>query len=118
MSSQKEMQQTLRNLGIDIETFDWIDIGSCSTIDPELITSDKDIFFDGYEKSSTVAKVTDEICARCPVTRQCFDYGQENGLTGCWGGFYLIKGEVDASRNKHKDEVIVKRLTEKIFSNE
>jgi hypothetical protein len=118
MSSQREMRQTLRSLGIDTETFDWSDIGSCRIIDPELITAEGDIFFDGYEKSESIAKATDEICLRCPVTRECFDYGQENELTGCWGGFYLTKGEVDTSRNKHKTEETVKRLSERIFNDE
>lgn len=115
MSSQREMQQTLQSLGIDTERFDWSDMASCRDIDPELISPDTDIFFDGYEKSESIAKATDEICLHCPVTKECFDYGQENELTGCFGGFYLIKGEVDSARNKHKTEETVRKLSGRIF---
>jgi hypothetical protein len=118
MSSQREMRQTLQGLGIDTETFDWSDVGSCRNIDRKLISGDGDIFFDGYEKSESIAKATDEICLRCPVTKECFDYGQENELTGCWGGFYLNKGDVDSARNKHKSEQTVLKLSGRIFSNE
>jgi hypothetical protein len=112
------MQQTLQKLGIDTETFDWSDLGSCRSINPTLISGNEDIFFDGYEKSESIAKATDEICLRCPVTKECFDYGQENELTGCWGGFYLNKGEVDSARNKHKTEKVVKDLSGRIFGDE
>jgi hypothetical protein len=118
MSSQREMRQTLQSLGIDTETFDWSDLASCKIIDPELIRAEGDIFFDGYEKSESIAKATDEICLHCPVTKECFDYGQENELTGVWGGFYLNKGDVDRSRNKHKTEEVVKKLSERIFRDE
>jgi hypothetical protein len=118
MSSQRAIKQTLQSLGIDTETFDWSDLGSCRGIDPELISGDGDIFFDGYEKSESIARATDEVCLRCPVTRECFDYGQENELTGCFGGFYLNKGDVDSARNKHKSEEMVKKLSERIFDDE
>jgi hypothetical protein len=115
MSSQKEMQLALQNLGIDFDTLNWTDLGTCSTIDLLFITDDGDIFFDLYEKNSNQARATDEMCLRCPVTSECFNYGQDNELTGVWGGFYLVRGEVDAARNKHKSEEIVRQLSERIY---
>lgn len=115
MSSQREMQQALQDLGIDVDTLDWTDLGTCSSIDLEFVTGDGDIFFDLYEKNPNQAKVTDQICLRCPVTQECFNYGQDNELTGVWGGFYLTRGEPDSARNKHKDEEIVRKLSERIY---
>ena len=115
MSSQREMQQALQSLGIDADTLNWTDLGTCSSIDLEFVTGDGDIFFDLYEKNPNQARATDEMCLRCPVTQECFNYGQDNELTGVWGGFYLTKGDVDQSRNKHKSEEIVRQLSERIY---
>jgi hypothetical protein len=117
MSSQKETPPTLQSLGIDVQSFDWSDLATCREVDPVLITANNDIFFDGYEKSDSVAKATDQICLRCPVVQQCFDYGQVNELTGCWGGFYLNKGAIDSTKNKHKTEEVVRQLSGRIFDN-
>jgi hypothetical protein len=115
MSSQREIQQALQNLGIDIDTLSWTDLGTCGSIDLQFITGELDIFFDLYEKNPNQARATDEMCRRCPVTSECFNYGQDNELTGVWGGFYLIKGEVDPARNKHKTEELTKELAKRIY---
>lgn len=115
MSSQREIQLALLNLGIDVDTLDWTDLASCNSIDREFITDTADIFFDLYEKDSNQAKATDEICLRCPVTSECFNYGQDNELTGVWGGFYLTRGDVDKSRNKHKDVDTTSKLAKRIY---
>lgn len=115
MSSQKEIQLALQNLGIDVDSLSWTDLGTCSSIGLEFITGDGDIFFDLYEKNPNQAKATDSMCLRCPVTSECFNYGQDNQLTGVFGGFYLNRGDVDQSRNKHKTESIAKALAERIY---
>lgn len=116
MSSQREMRQTLQSLGIDLETFAWSNLASCRVIDLDLLTGDADIFFDAYEKEPSVARATDQICLHCPVTAECFEYGQNGHLTGVFGGFYLNKGDVDGTRNKHKSEETVKALSDRIFN--
>ncbi len=115
MSSQREMQQTLQNLGINVDTLDWTDLASCRSTAPDLLTGEADIFFDKYEKDPNQARATDETCLRCPVTKECFEYGQDNDLDGVWGGFYLRKGALDPVRNKHKTEEIVRKLSHRIF---
>lgn len=115
MSYQNEMRQTLLNLGIDIETASWNSLSACRTIDLELITAENDIFYDAYEKTAEQAIVTDEICMRCPVTKECFEFGQDNELTGVFGGFYMERGQVKKERNKHKTEKVAKDLAERIF---
>lgn len=115
MSSQSVTPLTLESLGIDPWTFSWSDLASCRSIDIELITSEDDIFFDLYEKDPVQARQTDEMCLRCPVIKECFFYGQENGETGVFGGFYLEKGEASQSRNKHKTIETAEALMARIF---
>lgn len=115
MSSQREMQLVLQSLGIDIETTGWQDLAYCNSMDPELITAKEDIFYDKYEKDENTRRATDQICLSCPVTAECFEYGQCNELTGVFGGFYLTNGEVDSSRNKHKTPEIISKLSKRIF---
>lgn len=31
-----------------------------------------------------------EVCGRCPITEECFDYGLELGVNGWWGGQRLV----------------------------
>jgi hypothetical protein len=118
MSSQREMRLTLQSLGIDVDALHWQDLATCSSVEIDLLSGSDDIFFDRYEKEDKVARATDEMCLRCPVTAECFFYGQEEELTGVWGGFYLTKGQVDSSRNKHKTKETVHRLSERIFADE
>ncbi len=115
MSSQREMQLTLQSLGIDIDTTGWQDLAYCSSIDIDLLQGKDDIFFDKYEKDVNTRKQTDQICLSCPVTSECFEYGQSEGLTGVFGGFWLTNGEVDESRNNHKSPELVKLLSKRIF---
>jgi hypothetical protein len=115
MSSQRGRQLALADLGINTDTVNWADLGSCSTIDLELITGDGDIFFDLYEKKPGQARATDNICLRCPVIQECFNFGRGNELTGVWGGIYLTRGEIDQARNKHKTQEIIKALANKIY---
>ena len=118
MSSQSEMRQVLLALGIDVETASWQSLAACRTIDLNLITAENDIFYDSYEKSPGQAKQTDQTCVNCPVTKECFFFGQDNELTGVFGGFYLEKGIVKKERNKHKTQEVVRELSRKIFDDE
>lgn len=115
MTLEAEMQAIIRSLGIDLDTFEWQELAFCRNIDPAFITAENDIFYDKYEKDSKAAIQTDQMCLHCPVAAECFDYGQYNMLTGVFGGFYLIKGQVDKSKNKHKTPEIVKLLAEKLI---
>lgn len=53
----------------------WKDRGSCRSVDPE-------IFF-ALDKP-TIARAKD-VCASCPVTRECLQYGLAEP-DGIWGG--------------------------------
>lgn len=118
MSSQSEMQQLLQSLGINLETASWQDLATCKDIDRNLITADNDIFYDSYEKNPQQAIQTDEICLNCPVTKECFFFGQDHELTGTFGGFYMEKGTAKPERNRHKTDKIAQELARKIFEDE
>jgi transcription factor WhiB len=102
---------TLADLGIDAERFTWQDLAACKNMDVNL-------FFDRYEKEPRVAKQVDQICLHCPVIEECFNDGQYREEMGVRAGFYLVRGEVDEARNKHKDRATVLALTKRIFSDE
>lgn len=61
----------------------WTDYAACHGVDPELF------FPIGYvgpllERQQVMAK---EVCARCPVTRDCLDWALRAGEPdGIWGG--------------------------------
>lgn len=105
MTSQIDI---LKALGLDSETLSWRDLKACSLSTAEL-------FFDLYEKDAVYARQADQICLRCPVAKECFEYGQYNEETGCWGGFWMDKGEVSESRNKHKTQEIAESLAKRLF---
>lgn len=99
----------LEQLGIDPRTFVWQELASCGGMPT-------DNFFDKYEeRNKKWAIQIDEICLHCPMTRECFEAGTEGQETGVWGGFYLDHGEVDRSKNAHKTEDIVLKLSAKIY---
>lgn len=75
---------------------------------------DREDFYDNYETTETVAKLTDEVCLSCPVLKECLRAGTENGEYGVWGGFYLTAGKVDTNRNAHKTRETWKRLRDRI----
>lgn len=112
------MRQLLQSLGIDLETASWQDMATCKSIDLELITAENDIFYDSYEKNPQQAIQTDQTCFNCPVTKECFFFGQDNELTGTFGGFYMEKGIVKPERNRHKTRKVAEDLTRKIFEDE
>jgi len=104
--SQGSILNLLDQLDIDPERFEWQNLAACKNLP-------FDMFFDQYEKSPTYAKQVDEICAHCPVAKECFSEGTSKGETGVWGGFYLTNGKISRTRNKHKTPEIIKKLVER-----
>jgi hypothetical protein len=103
------MQDFLKSLGIDPETLRWQDLAACKKLKTNL-------FFDDYESpNKVIAKQIDSICATCPVTKECYEFGRDKKEIGVYGGFYLVNGQVDSKRNEHKTQEIVLRLASKIY---
>lgn len=75
----------------------WKKDASCKSFDTEL-------FFDDYENDETfeLRKDVDELCASCPVVRQCFAVGISQKGWGVWGGVYLENGKISREFNKHR----------------
>lgn len=102
------MADFLRRLGVDPENLRWQDLSVCKGFDTNL-------FFEKYESDNVVAKEIDNICMGCPVTKDCYEFGVDQKLTGVFGGFYLNNGQVDKKRNEHKSRDVVTGLADKIF---
>lgn len=73
----------------------WKENASCLKFDTNL-------FFDEYEEDSELRPDIDEMCAGCPVARQCFAIGVSQKSWGVWGGIYLEDGEISKEFNRHK----------------
>ncbi len=94
-------------LGIDRENFAWQDLALCGNMATNL-------FYEDYEYDSNVAQVVDQICLSCPVMKQCLEAGMDNGEVGVWGGFYLVSGKVDETKNSHKTPEVMAEFAEVI----
>jgi hypothetical protein len=101
----------LDGLGIDPTDFEWHDLAACKGYP----WKDRDPFFEEYEKNNVVAKQIDDLCASCPVTKECFFFGNKTKSTGVFGGFYMQNGEVVGNKNAHKSQEIAKTLAERIY---
>lgn len=97
---------TLDDLGLDPKRFTWQDLSSCQGVNTEL-------FFDEYEGAT--AKQIDAMCLACPVVKKCLLAGIEGSETGVWGGFYLVLGKVDKTKNAHKTEEFMSQLADKVY---
>lgn len=99
----------LESLGLDPEDFTWHDIALCGGIDnPEYL-------FDEYEKKVNVAKTVDDMCLSCPAMKACATTGQEERLTGVWGGIYWNgAGAPDEDRNSHKTPEVWQAIRERL----
>lgn len=102
------MHEFLQRLGIDPSNFEWQQLASCKGLDTNL-------FFEGYESDVIIAGEIDVMCSRCPVLKECFQYGTKNKLFGVFGAFYLSNGQIDKKRNEHKKEEFVIDLAGKIY---
>jgi hypothetical protein len=94
-------------LGIDPDEAEWQDFALCAGQDVWR-------WYEGYEQSSRIAKVTDEVCLSCPVRKECLSAVIENGEWGCWGGVFLSNGKVDKNKNAHKTVDIWNEIREGI----
>lgn len=105
------MRDFLTELGVDPDNFRWHDLASCQRFSFNL-------FFEDYESNKTIANQIDDLCSHCPVQKECFNTGIAGKETGVWGGFYLINGEVDKSKNSHKSQDKAKSMLRRIFIDE
>ena len=106
-----DTSELLSNLGIDPKDFEWHDLAACKGYP----WNPKDPFFEEYEKNEVVAKQVDQLCSGCPVTRECYFFGNKTKSTGVFGGFYMQNGEVVGNKNSHKSEETARELAERIF---
>ncbi len=95
MWSPKNMNDFLHERGLDVDKLQWQDLAACNNMPLGL-------FFELYETDKVVAREVDNICFLCCVRNQCLAFGKRQKETGVWGGVYLINGEPDSIRNKHK----------------
>lgn len=73
----------------------WKNKARCNGFDTEL-------FFDKYEEDVDLRKDVDELCASCPVVRQCFAVGISQKGWGVWGGVYMENGKISREFNRHR----------------
>ena len=86
----------LATLGIDPDDLGWKDLALCQNVMTEN-------FYSMYEASPSTKSSVDEMCAACPVRRDCLVEGLENKESGVWGGWYLNgAGGIDKLQTKHK----------------
>jgi hypothetical protein len=89
-------------LGIDPDTFRWQDIAACGGMAPKK-AGEVNMFYEGYEEDSVIAKNIDQVCFSCPVIAACAQTASQNKEEGVWGGIYWnSRGKVDEIRNRHK----------------
>lgn len=102
------MQDFLKRLGIDPSNFKWQQLAGCRGLNTNL-------FFEGYESDPITAGEIDTMCSKCPVIKECHEFGTKNKLFGVYGGFYLSNGQIDKKRNEHKNKEIVMKMARKIY---
>jgi hypothetical protein len=102
------MSSLLESLGVDAEEFEWHHLAACQHMPPEL-------FYDKYESEPEVAKAVDSACLGCPVIRDCFFAGSQNGEYGVWGGVYWNgSGKPDKNKNSHKTQEVWEAIERKV----
>jgi len=88
----KKMPSTIRS--VQIEQLDWQRDSECQWYDPAL--------FDAFSRASKKAwhRVfrAAQICDRCSVRTECMEFGMDEQMTGVWGGFYMVEGQVTMPR--------------------
>ena len=98
---------------------EWTEVKTANEENPQKPTDDERVrrsiwwyLFEGYETDPSIPPITDAMCITCPVIKQCFDFGTENGETGVYGGVYLLRGNVDEGKNAHKTDEHWSKLQE------
>lgn len=76
---------------------EWKDSGLCRDYDTNL-------FFDTYEENVELRPAIDNLCAECPMMRQCFAVGVSQKEWGVWGGIYVENGKISREFNKHRSK--------------
>lgn len=98
-----QFDNILDEMGLDPEEVEWHDLSLCSGYPIE--NNKQDVFFDKYESDTETAKAVDEMCLTCPVIKQCFFQGLNNGESGVYGGVYWNgAGKPDKNKNAHKSD--------------
>lgn len=75
----------------------WKNNASCSGYDTNF-------FFDKYEEDEQFRPAIDNLCAGCPVIKECFAIGVSQKEWGVWGGIYLENGEISKEFNSHRSK--------------
>jgi hypothetical protein len=75
----------------------WKDSAACEAYDVNL-------FFDKYEENEQLRPAIENVCAACPVRRECFANGISNKEYGVWGGIYLEKGKISREFGRHRNK--------------
>ena len=76
---------------------EWKDSGLCRDYDTNL-------FFDTYEENVELRPAIDNLCAECPMMRQCFAVGVSQKEWGVWGGVYIENGKISREFNRHRSK--------------
>lgn len=93
-------------MNLDPDELEWTDLSLCRG-------SDTQVFFEEYERSTSLAEQVDEMCLRCPVFKQCTDFAEKKGEHGVWGAVYYTGGKIDKYKNQHKTPEVWQRIENK-----
>lgn len=96
----------IEELGLDADHLQWYQLALCEG-------TDINWFYDLYESDTELAKQVDQMCLSCPVISECYNFAQDNGEYGVWGGLYWNNGKPDRAKNSHKTPEILKKIGEK-----
>ena len=75
----------------------WKEDASCRGMDTNL-------FFEKYEEDENLRPAIEELCAGCPVARQCFAVAVSQKGWGVHGGIYLEDGKISREFGKHRSK--------------
>jgi hypothetical protein len=82
---------------VSLDRHEWKDSASCKDFDV-------DLFFDKYEEDPNLRPAIYNLCAGCPVARQCFAVGISQKGYGVWGGVYIENGKISREFNRHRSK--------------
>lgn len=80
-----------------VDKHSWKDDSAC-------LNYDVNFFFDKYEEDEELRPAIDNLCAGCPLARQCFAVGVSQKEWGVWGGIYLENGKISREFSKHRSK--------------
>jgi hypothetical protein len=97
------MSDILDVLGIEDSEFHWRYLALCQGMN-------SNDFHDRYEADPEHAKAIDDLCLSCPVRKECLLEGVQNNEWGVWGGWFLVNGKIDETKNQHKTQAVADAL--------